>query len=341
MKNRFQVIQVGLGPMGKIIAKLLINRRNLLLKGVVDIDPKFIDKRLSEILEVNMENDIIIKQDLESLLATNKVDIVIIATSSSLKKVAPTISKAVGSGCNVISICEELSYPFEDAPILSQGLDDFAKSNEVTIVGTGINPGYLMDLLPIVITAPCQTVKSINVTRMMNSAKRRVPFQKKIGTGLTIEEFHNKISNKEITGHVGLTQSIQMIVGALGIDYDEIIEFPPKEIITEKELKTSYGEIVLPGRVCGLQSKAFARKSGKDVIVLNFVAYAGDHEEYDSIQIEGTPKIYQKIIGGIHGDLGTSAMVVNLIPKVIEARAGLLTMKDLPVPCNTENIWKE
>jgi len=341
MKNRFQVIQVGLGPMGKIIAKLLINRGNLLLKGVVDIDPKFIDKRLSEILEVNMEDDIIIKQDLESLLATNKVDIVIIATSSSLKKVAPTISKAVGSGCNVISICEELSYPFEDAPILSQGLDDFAKSNEVTIVGTGINPGYLMDLLPIVITAPCQTVKSINVTRMMNSAKRRVPFQKKIGTGLTIEEFHNKISNKEISGHVGLTQSIQMIVGALGIDYDEIIEFPPKEIITEKELKTSYGEIVPPGRVSGLQSKAFARKSGKDIIVLNFVAYAGDHEEYDSIQIEGTPKIYQKIIGGVHGDLGTSAMVVNLIPKVIEARAGLLTMKDLPVPCNTENIWKE
>ncbi len=341
MKNRFEVIQVGLGPMGKIIAKLLINRSNLLLKGVVDTDPKFIHKRLSEILEVNMDDDVIIRQDLESLLATNKVDIVIIATSSSLKKVAPTISKAVGSGCNVISICEELSYPFEDAPILSQELDDLAKSNEVTIVGTGINPGYLMDLLPIVITAPCQTVKSINVTRMMNSAKRRVPFQKKIGTGLTIEEFHNKISNKEITGHVGLTQSIQMIIGALGIDYDEIIELPPKEIITEKELKTSYGEIVTPGMVCGLQSEAFARKSGEDVIVLNFVAYAGDHEEYDSIQIEGTPKIYQKIIGGVHGDLGTSAMVANLIPKVIEARAGLLTMKDLPVPCNTENIWKE
>ncbi|MHA2397641.1 MAG: NAD(P)H-dependent amine dehydrogenase family protein [Promethearchaeota archaeon] len=341
MKNRFEVIQVGLGPMGKIIAKLLINRRNLLLKGVVDIDPKFIDKRLSEILEVKMEDDIIIRQDLESLLAINKVDIVIIATSSSLKKVAPTISKAVDSGCNVISICEELSYPFEDDPILSQDLDDLAKSNEVTIVGTGINPGYLMDLLPIVITAPCQTVKSINVTRMMNSAKRRVPFQKKIGTGLTTEEFHSKISNKEITGHVGLTQSIQMIVGALGIDYDEIIELPPKEIITEKELETSYGEILPPGRVSGLQSEAFARKSGEDVIVLNFIAYAGDHEEYDSIQIDGTPKIYQKIIGGVHGDLGTSAMVANLIPKVIEARAGLLTMKDLPVPCNTENIWKE
>ncbi|MHA2473186.1 MAG: NAD(P)H-dependent amine dehydrogenase family protein [Promethearchaeota archaeon] len=341
MTNRFEVIQVGLGPMGKIVAKLLSNRRNVILKGVVDIDPELNGKRLSDILKMDIEDDLVITQDLSSLLATYKVDIVIIATSSSLNKVAPTISKAVRSGCNVISICEELSYPFEDHPTLSQELNNLAISNEVTIVGTGINPGYLMDLLPIVITAPCQTVKLIKVTRMMNSAKRRVPFQKKIGTGLTVEEFHNKITNKEITGHVGLTQSIQMIVGALGIEYDEIIEFPPKEIITEKELKTSYGETVPIGRVCGLQSEAFARKAGEDKIVLNFVAYAGDHEEYDSILIEGAPRIYQKIIGGVHGDVGTSAMVANLIPKVIEARAGLLTMKDLPVPCNTENIWKE
>ncbi|MHA2049040.1 MAG: NAD(P)H-dependent amine dehydrogenase family protein [Promethearchaeota archaeon] len=341
MKTSFEVIQVGLGPMGKIIAKLLITRRNILLKGVVEINPRLINKKLSEVLEIEIEDDLVVSSDFDSLLANNKVDMVIIATSSSLIKIAPTISRAVKSGCNVISICEELSYPFQYHPALSQELDSIAKSNNVTIVGTGINPGYLMDLLPIVITAPCQSVKSISVTRMMNSAKRRVPFQKKIGTGLTVEEFHNKITNKEITGHVGLTQSIQMIIGALGIDYDEIVEIPPKEIVAEKELKTSYGEIVPQGYVCGLQSKAFVKKGGKELIILDFVAYAGDHEEFDSILIEGTPRIFQKIIGGVHGDLGTSAMIANLIPKVIEARAGLLTMKDLPVPCNTENIWKE
>ena len=148
-----------------------------------------------------------------------------------------------------------------------------------------------MDLLPIVLTAPCQSVKSIKVTRMMNSAKRRVPFQKKIGTGLTVEEFHTKINKKEITGHVGLTQSIQMIVSALGIDYDEIIELPTEEIITEKELKTSYGELVQKGYVCGLKSKAFAKREGKEVITLDFVAYAGDHDEYDSVIIDGIVSI--------------------------------------------------
>ena len=340
MNNKFDVVQVGLGPMGKIIATLLNRRKNVNLKGVVDINPQFIGKNLSDILETDVEFDLIIEANLEAVLANGKVDVVIIATSSSLDKVAPLIYKAANSGCNIISICEELSYPFDRYPKLSEELDALANLNNITIVGTGINPGYLMDLLPIVITAPCQSVKSIKVTRMMNSAKRRVPFQKKIGTGLTVEEFHNKISNKEITGHVGLKESIQMIVAALGINYDEIIELPPKEIIAEKEIKTSYGEIVPKGNVCGLQSKAFAKMKESEIINLDFVAYAGDHEEYDSVIIDGTPRIEQKIIGGVHGDLGTSAMVVNLIPIVIAARSGLLTMKDIPVPCYTEYITK-
>ena len=340
MKKQFDIIQVGLGPMGKIITKLLLQRKNISLRGVIDIDPLLVGKELSEVLDIEKKLDLTIESDLDSILSRENADVVIIATSSSLEKIVPTIESAVKSGSNVISICEELSYPFQYHTERVKKLDDLAKSNNVTIVGTGINPGYLMDLLPIVLTAPCQTVKSIKVTRMMNSAKRRVPFQKKIGTGLSIDEFHKKISNKEITGHVGLTQSIQMIVSALGIEYDEIVELLPQEIIAEKELTTSYGEIVPEGYICGLQSKAYAKKEGREIIHLDFIAYAGEHEEYDSVLIEGIPSIHQKIIGGVHGDLGTSAIVANLIPKVVEARTGLLTMKDLPVPCNTENIWK-
>ncbi len=341
MKKQFDIIQVGLGPMGKIITKLLLQRKNISLRGVIDIDHLLVGKELSEVLDIEKKLDLTIESDLDSILSRENADVVIIATSSSLEKIVPTIESAVKSGSNVISICEELSYPFQYHAERSKKLDVLAKLNNVTIVGIGINPGYLMDLLPIVLTAPCQSVKSIKVTRMMNSTKRRVSFQKKIGTGLSVDEFHKKISNKEITGHVGITQSIQMIVSALGIEYDEIVELPPQEIIAKKEFTTSYGEIVPEGYVCGLQSKAYAKKEGKEIILLDFVAYAGEHDEYDSVLIEGIPSIHQKIIGGVHGDLGTSAIVANLIPKVIDARTGLLTMKDLPVPCNTENIWKE
>ncbi len=340
MSKLFTIIQVGLGPMGRLIVTLLLKRRNIDVKGVVDTNPQLIDEKLSKFCDFEDELGLVIESNLEVLLSKEKVDVVVIATSSSLEKVVPLIKQAVNSGSSVISICEELSYPYQMYPKISEELDVLAKSNNVTVVGTGINPGYLMDLLPIVITAPCQNVKSIKITRMMNSAKRREPFQRKIGTGLTSEEFHQKISQKEITGHVGLTQSIQMIVAALGFQYDEIIEFPPKEIITEKEFITSYGETVPKGYVCGLQSKAIAKKGEKEIIMLDFVAYAGDHEEYDSIEIIGNPPIQQKISGGVHGDVGTAAMVANLIPIVIKAKAGLLTMKDLPVPCYTENIWK-
>jgi 4-hydroxy-tetrahydrodipicolinate reductase len=340
MNNQFDIIQVGFGPMGKIIATLLLQRKNLRLRAIIDINPQLVGKKVSKFLDVTQELDLTIESDLDLVLSRDKVDVVIIATSSSLEKIIPTIESAVKSGSNVISICEELSFPFQYNSKAAKELDALAKSNNVTLVGTGINPGYLMDLLPIVLTAPCQSVMSVKVTRMMNSAKRRVPFQKKIGTGLSVDEFHKKISNKEITGHVGLTQSIQMIVAALGLDYDELIELPPKEIITPEEFTTSYGETVPKGYVCGLQSKAYAKKEGKNLITLDFIAYAGDHEEFDSVIIEGVPRIEQKIIGGVHGDLGTSAMVANLIPKVIESRSGLLTMKDLPVPCNTENVWK-
>lgn len=341
MKKKFDVVQVGLGPMGRLIAQLILKRENISFKGVVEIDPELAGKKLGKLFGDEKGSNIIIESDLSRILSKEKIDVVIIATSSSLESVAPLITQAVESGSNIISICEELSYPFQYYPKLSEELNALAKSNNVTIVGTGINPGYLMDLLPIVITAPCQSVKSIKVTRMMNSAKRRVSFQLKIGTGLRPDEFRKKIDNKEITGHVGLIQSIQMICDALGLEYDEIKEFPPKEMITEDDFMTSYGEKVPKGYVCGLQSKAVAKKNEKEIVLLDFVAYAGEHEEYDNIEIEGTPNIHQKIIGGVHGDLGTSAMVVNLIPIVTKARSGLLTMKDLPAPCNTENLWNE
>jgi hypothetical protein len=339
MKRQYDVIQIGLGPMGKIIAELMLKRKNINLKAVIDIDPILYGKSLNEILNIEQGLYINVDSNIDKVLSEQSVDVVFIATSSSLENVAPIIKKAIRNGSNVISLCEELSYPFQKYPKISEELDKLAKSKDLTIVGTGINPGYLMDLLPIIITAPCQIIESIKVIRMMNSTKRREPFQRKIGTGLTPNEFHKKISNKEISGHVGLTESINMICSAIGFEYDELIEFPALEIIAEHEFTTSYGEIVPKDNVCGLRSKAIAKFGGKEIIELDFIAFAEDHEEYDEIIIKGTPPIHQKIIGGVHGDLGTAAIVVNIIPNVVKAKAGLLTMKDLPVPCNTERIW--
>ncbi|MHA1975009.1 MAG: NAD(P)H-dependent amine dehydrogenase family protein [Candidatus Hodarchaeales archaeon] len=336
---KFNVIQVGFGPMGRLVAKLLLNRKNIDLLGIVDIDPGLKGKKIGSILKDDTVPDLEIQSSLEGLIKKGVVDIMVIATSSSLEKIFPLIKLAATNGINVLSLCEQLSYPFLKFPDLSKEIDTLAKKNDITVLGTGINPGYLMDLLPIVVTAPTQKVDKITVVRMMNSAKRRGPFQKKIGTGLNVKEFTDEINNKEITGHVGLEESIGMIISALGLEFDQIKEYPPEAVIAEEKIVTPY-TTVEKGQVCGLKSIATATRSNREIVRLEFIAYAGEHDEYDEITIEGIPKLHQKIIGGVHGDIGTAAMVANLIPNVCSARTGLVTMKDIPVPRNTENIFK-
>ncbi len=161
--------------------------------------------------------------------------------------------------------------------------------------------------------------------------KRRIPFQKKIGTGLTATEFRKMIDEKIITGHVGLAESAAMIAGAVGWKLDEIREFPPEPFIAQEQIVTPY-TTVKPGCATGLKSVAHGMMDGKTVIVLEFYARADAKEEYDAISIEGIPNLTQKIIGGVHGDTGTVAIMLNMIPKVINAEPGLVTMKDLPLP---------
>lgn len=326
--------------MGQIVTKLLIKRNNINLVGVVDIAPEHTGKDVKETFPDLEMDSLKITSDLKPLLEAGDIDTVIIATSSFFKTIAPMIIDVLNAGANVISLCEQLSYPFDFHQELSEKIDKIAKEKGLTVVGTGINPGYLMDLLPILLSAPTETVEKIQVTRIMNSSRRRIPFQKKIGTGLSCDEFKRKIEEKEITGHVGLEESIQMINAALGLGCDEIIEFPPNAKIAESELDGPEGKIS-PGFVSGLHSKGIGKKEGKDIIILDFIAFAGDHDELDSVKIDGIPSIHQIITGGIHGDIGTASMVVNLIPKVVAANPGLLSMKDLPAPCNTANIWKE
>jgi 4-hydroxy-tetrahydrodipicolinate reductase len=168
----------------------------------------------------------------------------------------------------------------------------------------------------------------------MDAGKRRQPFQKKIGAGLTAKEFRAKIENGEITGHVGLEQSIAMIANAIGWKLDKITVEPVEPVVAKKAVVSNYLK-VKTGDVAGLRQKAFGMKANREAITLDFQAYLGAEEEYDAIRIEGVPPVNQKIQPCVHGDIGTVATVVNSIPKVLHAPAGLFTMKDLPVPSAT------
>jgi hypothetical protein len=329
--DKINLIVYGCGVMGRKAAQALLDKKSFKVVGAVDIDPELVGKDLGEILEKPEKLGVVIEEDAEALFSKVSAHAVVHTTTSHLKSVFSQVAQCLKAGLNVISTCEELSYPWKRNSELARELDSLAKENGVTVVGTGINPGYLMDTLPLVLTAPCLKVESIKVTRMMNSAKRRVPFQAKVGTGLTQEEFKQKIEDKVITGHVGLLESINMIADGLGWELDEAVELPPQPVIAEQETDTALGKIK-PGDVIGLKSIAYGKKEGKEIITLEFYAYAAVDEEYDEIIIQGEPNIHQKIIGGVHGDIGTVAVTINTIPRTIDAPAGLTVMKDLPPP---------
>ncbi len=342
MSDPFRILQIGLGTIGLPVSQLAINRNTLDLVAVVDVNPEIQGKSVEEILELGTAPKTMVYESIRAALVdlSTVPDVALILTSSDLKEVAPIIIECLELGMDVVSICEELSYPSARHPELTRKIDEAARRANKTVLGTGINPGYLMDLLPIVLTAPCQYVETIHVTRVIDSSRRRASFQKKIGTGMSESEFREAIKNRVITGHVGLMESMRMINDALNLGADKFEEFAPEPVIAEAKISTHFATIE-PGNVIGLKSRATASYRDLTMIEMNFVAYAGANPEYDEIQIDGYPDIHQRIEGGVMGDIGTVAMVLNMIPIVFNAPAGLHTMKDLPVPRNAQTIYKE
>jgi len=338
--RKVRVISYGVGAVGSMIAKFLLEKEDIDIVGAVDVDKNKVNKDLGEVLGLEKKLAVKVSDDLGAVLSKADADIAVHATSSYLRDTYPQIASIVEHGVNVVSTCEELSYPCTSEPEFAKKLDALAKKHDVTVLGTGINPGFLMDTLVIALTAPCQKIEKIEAVRVMNAATRRVPFQKKIGAGLTVEEFQQKIEKKQITGHVGLEQSIAMIAGALAWKLDEIVIEHAEPVVAEKPVEGKDIK-VKAGQAAGLRQKAKGIMKGKEVIVLDFQAYIGAEDEYDAITIKGVPNIKQRIQPCVHGDIGTVAMVVNSIPKVINAPPGLLTMKDLPVPsAAVENMAK-
>jgi hypothetical protein len=327
-----KVVCFGIGAIGRQMAETLLSKKGIRIVGAIDIDPSKVGHDLGELLG-RKKLGVVISDDSSKVLSSKKPDIVVHTTTSYLRNTHKELEEIITHGVNIVSTCEELSYPYvtKEQRQLAKRLDELAKKKKVTVLGTGINPGFLMDALAITLTGPCIKVNSIKVTRQMNAATRRIPFQKKIGAGLEVEEFKRKISKKEITGHVGLEQSVGMIAGALGWKLDEIKIGPVQPVISGKPVASD--AIKVPeGHCAGLMQTAYGMREGRELITLDFRAFIGADEDYDAIAVDGMPPIYEKISPCVHGDYGTIGMTVNMIPKVIHASPGLKTMKDLPLP---------
>ena len=315
------VAQYGIGPIGAEIARLLLTKPWVKLVAAVDIDPNKIGRDVGEVIGLGREVGVVVTADLNV-----KADVVCHSTGSRLREVADQLKELLGRGSHVVSTCEELSFPLDVQ--VREELQQIARMNKVALIGTGVNPGFVMDKLPLTITSVCQEVKSVEIIRIQNASTRREPLQRKVGAGMTVDEFRDAVAGGKIK-HMGLRESLMMVGNGLGIEFTDVSDEKIEPIVADREIVTQYLKVA-PGQVAGVHQTIDGR--GRINVSLELRMYVGaEAVAADRVIVRGVPDVEMEIKGGVHGDRATAAMVVNSIPRVVTARAGVLTMDDIPI----------
>jgi hypothetical protein len=328
VKKKIRAIQYGIGPIGASIVKLLREKDAVDIVGAIDTDPAKVGHDLGETVGApDAPWGIRISGDAKGVLEQS-ADVVLHTTSSSLPKVMDQLLACIDVGSCVVSTCEELSYPYRTYPQLAAKLDQAAKDSGVALVGTGVNPGFVMDKLVVTLAAVSQRIEHAKALRVVDASKRRLPLQKKIGAGMSVEEFRAKVKEGVIK-HVGLPESVAMVADSLGLRVDEITEtIAPK--VAEERVQTEY-LTVEPGQAAGIHQIARGLSEGKELVYMELQMYAGAKDPADTVELKGHPNISLVIPGGSHGDIATASVAVNTIPVILEAPSGLRTSRDLPI----------
>ena len=328
MKKRIRAIQYGIGPIGASIVKLLREKDSIDIVGAVDSDPGKIGKDLAEVVgAADGPWGVKVSGDARGVLEQS-ADIVLHTTSSSLPKVMDQLLACIDVGSCVVSTCEELSYPYRTHPELAAKLDKAAKESGVALVGTGVNPGFVMDKLVITLAAVSQRIDHVKALRVVDASKRRLPLQKKIGAGMSVDEFRSKVQEGTIK-HVGLPESVAMVADSLGLRIDQITETIEPKVATER-VQTEFLTVEI-GQAAGVHQIARGLSEGKELIYMELQMYVGAKDPADTVELQGHPNISLVIPGGSHGDIATASVAVNSIPAILEAQSGLRTSRDLAI----------
>ncbi|SNS33473.1 4-hydroxy-tetrahydrodipicolinate reductase [Anaerovirgula multivorans] len=335
MEN-IKVVIWGFGAMGSGMAEMLLKKKGVEIVGICDRNEARVGKDMYEVLGIERGDNqpVIIANNIEDVLVEGAVDVALLATDSFTKGAFEKIKLVVQKKINVISTAEEMAYPQAQEPELAKEMNRLAKENGVSILGTGINPGFVLDLLILALTGTCEEVDYIKAARINDLAPFGRAVMEEQGVGLTVEEFEEGVKTGKVAGHVGFPESIRMVADGIGWNIDNI-EQTREPITTNFERETKYAKVEA-GNVAGCRQCGYGYVDGELKIDMEHPQQILPETEGvdtgDYIWIKGTPDINMQIKPEIPGGIGTIAMCINMIPHVINASAGLKTMLDLPVP---------
>jgi hypothetical protein len=323
-----KAIQIGLGSIGRAVTRLLLQKPDWHIVAAIDTDPALQDRDLGDVIGREAPLGIPVMEKVP-VLQTGDVDVAFLTTVSTFRDVLPTLEALIQAGIDVVASTEELFYPYYRHAQEAQALDDLAKRHAVSVLGTGINPGFVMDTLVLVLTGVCQQVTRIAVTRVVNASGRRASLQKKIGIGLTPEAFAEQAVEHRV-GLVGPVESLAFLAHVLRWHMDGFKErLVP--VVADRELLTAQCSVE-KGQVCGVRHLVKGMSYGKEVLSLDLRVYLEAENTRDTIYIEGTPTLESTMKSSDLEDVAAAGLLVNMSPLVHQARPGLLTMVDLPLP---------
>ncbi len=324
-----RVVIYGLGQIGMETAKVLLGRRDIQLVGVIDNDPAKRQRDVADLAGMTRPSGVRVSDRADDVLGVTRPHVVILTTGSRFKTVLPQIKECVNARTNVISSCEELLLPHVRFAAQTRELDKLAKSRDVSVLGTGVNPGFIMDTMVLAASAPCLELKSVKIERIVDASTRRENLQKKVGAGLTTTQFRRGVKKEEL-GHVGLLESMHLVAEGLGWSLDKVDE-KIRPVVAKKRVRTPHLTVQV-GQVAGIHHVVKGFKNRKEVVSLDLQMYVGAKKPSDRITIEGRPNVNVFFENGIAGDEATIAMLVATVPSMSKLEPGVRSMIDVPVP---------
>jgi len=329
MARTVKVAVVGLGSTGQAVTRLLLQTPFVKVVGAADSAPASAGKDLGVVLGIPRRLRMKVDGTPERFIKKLRADAAVVCTSSILKEVKPQILGLVARRINVLTSCEELAFPVPRRAAAAREIDREARKRKVSVLATGLNPGFAMDALALMLTATCTGVRRVSVTRVEDAGTRRLPLQRRVGAGLNSAQFRRAVTEGTVQ-HVGLVESAHMIASCLGWKLDKVDEtFEPA--LAPRDLDTEYLRIAA-GAAAGIRQSVRGYRDGELAVKLDLQVYVGAEAPRDHILIDADPPVEATISGGISGEVATAAVFVNALPRLLAATPGLLTVTDLPLP---------
>jgi len=328
MNRPIKVAQFGLGPIGRACVMVLAERSSLEIVGGIDIDPALTGRDLADVCEIPGLSAGKIYKSFDSLWDEARPDVILHTAGSravdSFNQCRPMLER----GLAVVSSCEELLFPAFRAPEETAAIDELCQISGGRILGSGVNPGFVLDLLPVCLSGVCRSVRSVYGERVVNASLRRQPLQKKIGSGLAPDEFR-RLWGEGKAGHAGFKESLMLVAHAFGWNVGEITE-TLEPMIAPRDIQTAHF-FVKQGMTCGLHQVVSAESADGHSIHLDLKMYLEAEDPHDYVRLQSDPPVNARIDGGVFGDMATVASLINCIPRLLASPPGVRLMTDIPL----------